>query len=486
MIGSLQSKIIQLTSEQLISFLTNKIAQLESNYSALQDKVELLTQREVISNQRIEVLEKENENLREELSRYKIKKDSSNSSMPPSSDMNNPIRNKSLREKSGKKAGGQHGHKGKTLEFRKDPDEVIEHIPKTCDQCGIILIDTQNELIESRQVFDIPPIKVICTEHRIFSNRCNCGHINCGVFPITVKSMVQYGCNMEATIAYMHTRQFMPYDRMREYFECVMNLEISTGGINHILQRFVSKCKPIYDALKVKVEAATNLGCDETGAKVNKEKGWFWTWQNKFFTYIAFSSSRGFDTIESLFKNGLLNAILNHDCWAAQFKCKAKGHQVCTSHLLRDLVFLFELYNNDWAIKFKELIKEAIELKNILKPSDYINPIPQRDKLERRLTRLLKQEIPKKCQKLITFQNRGLKYRDSILLFLYYEEVPPDNNGSERAIRNIKVKQKVSGQFRSEKGASDFAILRSIVDTTIKSGKEVFGELLNIANLTTE
>ena len=102
-------------------------------------------------------------------------------------------------------------------------------------------------------------------------------------------------------------------------------------------------------ALKDRVEAASNLGCDETSAKVNKEKGWFWTWQNKFFTFIAFSSSRGFDTIENLFKDGLLQAILNHDCWAAQFKCKAKGHQVCTSHLLRDLVYLFELYNNDWA-----------------------------------------------------------------------------------------------------------------------------------------
>ncbi len=475
-----------MTSEQLISFLTNKIAQLEANYSILQDKVESSAKREVVLNQRIESLEKKNEKLKEELSRYKIKKDSSNSSMPPSSDMNNPVRNKSLREKSDKKAGGQHGHKGKTLEFRKDPDEVIEHIPKVCNQCGTSLSDRGNECIESRQVFDIPPIKVTCTEHRIFSIRCNCGHINCEVFPDTVKSMVQYGSNIEATIAYMHTRQFMPYERMREFFECVMNLEISTGGINHVLQRFVKKCKPIYDSLKDRVEAAMNLGCDETGAKVNKEKGWFWTWQNKFFTYIAFSSSRGFDTIESLFKNGLLHAILNHDCWAAQFKCKAKGHQVCTSHLLRDLVYLFELYNNDWAIKFKELIKEAIVLKNILKPSDYLNPIPQRDKLERRLTRLLKQEIPKKFKKLITFQNRGIKYRDSILLFLYHEEVPPDNNGSERAIRNIKVKQKVSGQFRSEKGASDFAILRSIVDTTIKSGKEVFSELINIANLATE
>jgi len=181
-----------------------------------------------------------------------------------------------------------------------------------------------------------------------------------------------------------------------------------------------------------------------------------------------------------------LNSIFNHDCWAAQFKSEAKSHQACTSHLTRDLNYLVELYKSEWAEKLNSLINDAIKLKSTLSPKDYKRLIPERDKLERKLTRLLNQEIPKKYGKLITFQNRVIKYRNSILLLLHHHEVPPYNNGSERAIRNIKVKQKVSGQFRSEKGAQNFAVLHSIVDSTIKSGKLVFRELVNIANLTTE
>lgn len=454
-----------MTPQQLISFLTQKILKLEADINGLKN---------------------ENEKLNKELSEYKIKKNSGNSSMPPSSDMSKPKRNQSLRRKSGKKAGGQYGHPGKTLEWNENPDEFLEHVPNTCGQCGENLIDKRKQYVESRQVIDIPPIKVICTEHQIFSKRCSCGHINCGEFPASVQSIVQYGSNIEAMIAYLHTRQYIPYKRMHEFFECIMNLKISTGGLNHILQRFVKKCTPQYDAIKDRVEEAFSIGSDETGAVVNGDKGWFWTWQNKFFTYIVYSGTRGFITVENLFKDGLLNAIINHDCLAAQFKCKAKGHQACTSHLSRELIYLFALYDSKWAEKLNALINESIELKRELKASDYNENMPERNKLERRLTKLLKEEIPKKHEKIITFQNRLIKYRDSILLFLYHEDVPPDNNGSERAIRNIKVKQKVSGQFKSEKGARDFAVLRSIIDTAIKSGKEVFQELVNIANLAPE
>ena len=85
-----------------------------------------------------------------------------------------------------------------------------------------------------------------------------------------------------------------------------------------------------------------------------------------------------------------------------------------------------------------------------------------------------------------TMQKKLLNHQQSILYFLYHPKVPPDNNGAERAIRNIKVKQKISGQFKSEDGANSFAVLRSLIDTTIKSGQNVLNALSLIAKFGTE
>ena len=458
----MQLHLIVLTTSQEISFLREKILTLESI---------IIQQAKIISA------------LEHELSKYKTKKNSSNSSLAPSTDIGKPKRNQSLRDKSGKKPGGQLGHQGKTLEWNEKPDDIIEHIPKLCEHCGESLIDKRKRFFDARQLIDIPPILTICTEHQIFEKQCKCGHYNYGTFPLGVQSKVQYGSTIEALVAYLHTRQYMPFGRMQEFFGCIMNLKISTGGINHILHRFTKKCLPIYASIKIRVENALIIGTDETGAAVNGKKGWFWTWQNKLFTFIEYSNNRGFNTIENLFKNGLAKAIIIHDCWAAHFKCVAKGHQVCLSHLIREVNYFIDAYKSDWSDKFKSLIKEALELKKNLKSKDFKKPNVERDKLERRLTKLLKdQMIPPKHKEVITFQNRIIKYRECILLFLYHEYVPPDNNGSERAIRTIKVKQKVSGQFRSEKGAFAFAVIRSIIDTAIKAGKDVFNELTIIAD----
>ena len=312
---SLQSKFNVLTTAQLISFLTEKVSKIESKLSIVESTVTTLKQEnehlrlnvQTLKNENthlrlnVQELKNENEKLKEEISQCKIRKDSNNSSMPPSSDMTKVTRNKSLRKISGKKVGGQPGHEGRTLEWTETPDEIIEHVLYTCNQCGENVVSKHKQFIESRQVIDIPPITVLCTEHQIFSERCTCGHISLGSFPAFVQSRVQYGSNIEAITAYLHTRQFMPYQRMREFYECIMNLKISKGGLNHILQRFVKKCAPMYDALKDRVEKSFSIGSDETGAAVNGKKGWYWTWQNKWFTNIVYSSNRGFSTISEIF-----------------------------------------------------------------------------------------------------------------------------------------------------------------------------------------
>ena len=95
---------------------------------------------------------------------------------------------------------------------------------------------------------------------------------------------------------------------------------------------------------------------------------------------------------------------------------------------------------------------------------------------------LLSETLDPKHKELIAFQKRITKYRDYIFTFLYHPNVPPDNNGSERAIRNVKVKQKISGQFKIFSAAENFAILRSIIDTAIKNNQNVLQALNVIAD----
>ena len=270
---------------------------------------------------------------------------------------------------------------------------------------------------------------------------------------------------------------------MSEYFSDVCNLPISQGAICDILERFAQKATPAYRLIAGEVQRAHVVGSDETGAKVNGKNGWFWTWQNKLATFIAFSQNRGTATINDNFANGFENAVLVHDCWKNHFETKSKAHQICIAHLLRELNFFEERYQSDWATSFKNMLYEAISLKRSLSPTDYYYPINQRTKIELKLDSLLQASIPQHMKEVCTFQKRIVRYKDYLFTFLYYPDVPPDNNASERAIRNIKVKQKVSGQFRTTRGAEIYAIIRSVTDTCIKNGQNILSAFYTIANL---
>jgi transposase len=155
--------------------------------------------------------------------------------------------------------------------------------------------------------------------------------------------------------------------------------------------------------------------------------------------------------------------------------------------LLRDIKFISELYKDcKWAVEMKGLITQALQLKKDLSIAQYYGQSNERNNLEAQLNELLCKPLHKEHSKAKTLQKSLLKHQQYILYFLHHPKVPPDNNGSERAISNIKVKQKISGQFKSTHGAEGFAILRSVIDTTIKSGQNVLNALVLIAKLDTE
>lgn len=448
----------------------------------------LLQERDALKDQIIKAQNSKIEDLEKIIAVLKTKKDSNNSHIPPSKDENRPKRNQSLRKKTDNKAGGQPGHEGTTLECSIEVDEVIKHSPAFCNCCGNDLSNTTETFISSRQLVDIPPIMLKRIEHQIFKKQCSCGHLMESSFPGYVANPVQYGPNVEALVGYLHTRQYIPYARMQEFLNDVMGLPVSVGGVHNILQRLAKKAKPFYDTIKERIELATCVGTDETGVKVNGKKHWMWTWQNDKLTYIVCSDNRGFKTIEEAFENGLPNATLVHDRWASHFKMDAKAHQICIVHLLRDLNYIRELYDKkcDWSNNLKILLQEAIHLKKEFSATDYYCPNEKRQTLVDKLEQWLHYPVPDDYPQSKSLQKSLLAKQDCILYFLLQPNVPSDNNGSEQAIRNVKVKQKISGQFKSIDNANVFATIRSVIDTAIKSGQNVLNALFLIATFETE
>lgn len=438
--------------------------------------------------QTIDRLEAKVAALETELALYKNKKNSSNSHIPPSQDQNRPKKNQSLRVPTDKKAGGQPGHEGTTLECSRQVDEIIKHSPEICSNCGSNLSNNPEELVGVRQLIDMPPIILKRIEHQVYKKQCCCGHTMRGNFPQHVACPVQYGPNVETLVSYLHARQYVPYNRMQEFLKDVMGLSLSTGGIYNILQRMAKKATPVYNQIKAKIEQATCVGADETGVNINGKTHWAWTWQNDKLTYIVCAAGRGYQNMKDAFSKGLPNAALIHDRWPCHFRMYTKAHQICCAHLIRDLNYLNELYKDkcEWAKDFKTLLLNAIQLKKEFINADYYYTNPKRQALFDKLNQLLLYPIEEQHAKSRNLQKKLLAKRECILYFLEQSNVPPDNNGSERAIRNIKVKQKISGQFKSLENANLFAILRSVIDTTIKSGNNVLNALHLIATFGTE
>ena len=432
--------------------------------------------------QEIKLLKARITDLEQKLERYINRKDSNNSSLPPSKDENRPPRTSSLREKSDRKVGGQPGHEGKTLEMTENPDEIIEHRACFCPECGKDLINRPFEFFGKRQVIDIPTIKQIVTEHQVYRCICACGKIVESEFPDGVDCPVRYGKNIETLIGYLNVRQYLPFKRLQEMLHDLFAIPISEGGLHCLLNRLASKGVNAYEMIRQSVLNSRVIGTDETGMKVNGKKYWFWTWQNKHATFIVASTNRGTSTINEHMNGIYQDAVLVHDCWKAHFQTPVNKHQLCTAHLERETKYLEERYKVVWPVRFRCMLMDAQKLKKKLVPADYYYPNQARSNLERELDNLLSELLDPNHKEMITFQKRIINYLDHVFTFLYHPSVPPDNNGSERAIRNVKVKQKISGQFKIFNAAENFAILRSIIDTTIKNGQNVLQALSVIAD----
>ena len=406
--------------------------------------------------------------LQEELNLYKCGKSSQTSSTPPSHDIGRSNA-KSLREKTGRKVGGQLGHKGSTLEMTDLPDKIVEHKPSSCNECGDAFDDVPVIFLNRKQEIDIPIVKPIYTEHRSFACRCKCGHLQEATLPERLKANIQYGPTTKAYIGYLSACQYMPHKRLTKILNNFFNLPISPGTVHNILKDLYQKALPIYRTIQDKISKETVIGGDESGTKIEGKKGWCFVFQSATITFIAMSFSRGYETIANLFKDGFPFSTYVSDCLAAQLKVKAKFHQICLAHLLRELQKFIEALNCNWSKEMKKLFLEAYQLKKELTENDYYKSNPKIVNLQDRLDKLLTESTDGKHKKLKAFIKRLVKNKNHIFTFLYHQKVPPDNNTSEQAIRNVKIKTKVSTHFRTKLGADIYAVLRTIIDTSLKN-----------------
>lgn len=427
---------------------------------------------------------KEIEDLKEALRISRLPKNSSNSSLSPSSDIFKPKRNKnySLRPKTQRKPGGQKGHPGATLEFSTGPaDQVIEHVMESCAACGNSLADIQGEPSQTHQVIDIAVPKKVIINHTTITKHCSCGHCNQAAFPAGAKGQVNYGKGVRALVANLSVRQYMPYKRTVEFIGDIFGVPISQGTVTNLLDQFQQSATQTYQNIQTQVLNAPVVGSDETGAKVNGAKGWFHTYQSPEHTFIGYHSSRGAKAQKQFYPQGLPTSILVSDCFNMQLSTPAAAHQLCHAHLLRELNAMEEAHpKEEWPRKIKALFLKALELRGSPCNHEKVKAIQKKFKT------LIETNQSNAPGKIPAFWKRMNRHKEKVFTFLEYPMVPAENNASERAIRNIKVKQKVSGQFKTPEGAHRYAIIRSVIDTMIKQDKNVHQGLADIASLTPE
>ena len=403
----------------------------------------------------------------------KPEKNSSNSSVPPSQESiaaRELRRTKSLRKPSGKPSGGQPGHKGSTLQTVTTPDRIIVHEPAYCKCCGRPLSGTGYRKIRKTQVIDIKFV-IETSEHQYYEKVCEYGCVNNCDAP---NCRIKYGDNIRALVSYLNVVQCIPFKRIAELISDLSGQKISEGTVQNILKENSAKADAAYEEIRKRIEAAPVVGADETGAAVGKQLHWNWIFQTGLLTYVFQMKSRGHEAVDSKFPNGLPRATLVTDRKQTYFNMKVKNHQVCLAHLLRNAEYLNELdTKQDWSRRFTRLIMHAIDLRragSITKRKIKV--------LNTKMKNLLGESLTHLDDEFESFRKGILKVKDYLFTFLSDLRVPYDNNASERGVRKIKIKQKVSGCFRTDRGADDFAKLHSIAETAMKNGNSKFYAIL--------
>ena len=419
---------------------------------------------------------------------------SGNSGKPPSSDglKKKPVRVSSLRGRSGKKTGGQKGHPGKTLSRTEAPDATIDHFPETCSGCGGALTEAMATSHTARQVFDLPePLPLIVTEHRAHACRCGkCGAETRAAFPEDVTAPVQYGARIAAIVVYLLHYQLLPEKRLAALMADLFGVHLVTATIAGMSRSCAARFQGFAAAVRGHVAAAPVKHMDETGFRIGGKTQWLHIASTIWLTFYRVSPKRG-----SLMENVL--GIVVHDHWKPYYTLKGVLHALCNAHHLRELQALVEIEKEDWARKMQRLLRRACHAANLAREQGVtLSPgfialigrcydavltegfvFHEAQPALISTARKRRGRVPRRTGHNLLLRLRVRKM--DVLRFLSDPTVPFTNNLAERDGRMMKLRQKISGGFRSVDGAEDFAVIRSLLSTARKQGWDILQALVS-------
>lgn len=429
----------------------------------------------------------------------RLNQNSQNSSQPPSSDGYQKLPPQSQRKKTGRRSGGQAGHTGSTLKIVAEPDRVVEHWPTRCKGCGEALSDLVEAEYEKRQVYDLPPMRMEVTEHRARKVCCRkCKQTTRGEFPSEIHPGAQYGERVRALAVYLQNHQLLPLDRTAEMFRDVWKCELSEGTLVNWVRRVAAKMMPGVKQIEQGVKSAAVVHVDETGMRGPHGLLWLHSASTRLLTWYQVHKQRGGAALTEIGVVPECKGVVVHDSLPTYLKQTCQ-HQLCNAHILRELTAAEEMLpaKYTWPKRLRTLLCTMKQETDLARAAGRTELDPERRRcLVRRYDRLLREAVFPESPPHTSTRKSGRRrrtypenlvlrlktHKHSVLRFLHQLSVPFDNNLVERDLRMMKLRQKISGCFRSEQGAHDFAVVRSFLSTVRKQGHHSFDAIIAIVS----
>ena len=374
----------------------------------------------------------------------------------------------STRGKTNKPSGGQNGHVGKTLAMTDTPDEIKIIPVNCCEKCQADLSQQKSKRNRRAQVFDLPDPRIIVREFQTEEKNCVCGHTTVSKLPKGVQLGAQYGSLIRIITSYLNSKQLIPEERVADVMHDLFGVDLCSASVgNHVIE-LSEKVKP-YDEANHKAAAGERVKhSDETWFRIRKLAAYLQVLSTKTHTHYKPTFKRG-DIIRTT------GGVLVSDHFVSYKTLENIRHAFCNAHHIRELEAVSQHDKEPWAASFKKLLQFACHRAKSPNIQHYQPAISRRfDELIEKglvyhaLLPPLESKSGKKNRKSYNLLIRLRDNKESVLRFLYEEDVPFTNNLAERDLRMMKVKQKISGGFRSMEGAEHFCRIRGVMSTLQK------------------
>ena len=337
----------------------------------------------------------------------RLRKDSHNSSKPPSSD-GLARKPKSLRQSSGRKPGGQAGHPGSTLKRVANPDVIVQHpLPEQFERCGADLVTQAAVVIEDRrQVFDLLKPVLQVTEHRGLEVVCQCGQHHRSVFPGDVPAPVQYGPVIKSTLVYLTQQQLLPIERTAQILSDLFGVKLSTGSVQVSIAQAAQTLAPAVKRIAAAVSAAPVVHFDETGQRVGARLRWLHTACTPLLTWYGAHDKRGQIAMDAFGILPVFKGVAVHDGWASyrEYDCT---HGLCNAHHLRELIYLAETTKQAWPQSMIDFLCRAKDRADAARLAEHPLTKPQLSALRRQYEAILTEGESDNPRCARTNQSRG-------------------------------------------------------------------------------